>query len=410
MNEKQQGNPPTEFEPKNKISRRDFLKLSGRALGVLGLKALGVDRIPFAEAAKSPEMQSLSRKEHFKPFNSGNAEWQYVEFQYKNDQREQIGITVSMSELTDPATGLKTQQLLVMRHNLNTKETQKNTYDGTRSFDESTSAYTFEDEGGNKLAELSYNEANDSYSMKIQTIEFNSDKIDDGGLVLNPQGNLIPVSKDGNFTVASFDGGRIDTNYFADHVRVERQNGDVVGYGRRDSENLELEGSAPLQLDIDHTWVHISGDLKDGKQVYITVWGSKTGGDYKFSDIMVVDPNTGGIEEMIQLNDEDGGFDLNFEPTLREQETPPDQTKKSKYQMAHGGKVLAKLNGNNLFELEIDGDPGQIIDGKGMLNMIEAHGRLISGSVLGTPIASGNSAIWETTNEWYSSFLPLITK
>ncbi len=125
MNEKQQGNPPTEFEPKNKISRRDFLKLSGRALGVLGLKALGVDRIPFAEAAKSPEMQSLSRKEHFKPFNSGNAEWQYVEFQYKNDQREQIGITVSMSELTDPATGLKTQQLLVMRHNLNTKETQK---------------------------------------------------------------------------------------------------------------------------------------------------------------------------------------------------------------------------------------------------------------------------------------------
>jgi len=45
-----------------------------------------------------------------------------------------------------------------------------------------------------------------------------------------------------------------------------------------------------------------------------------------------------------------------------------------------------------------------------MLNMIEAHGRLISGSVLGTPIASGNSAIWETTNEWYSSFLPLITK
>lgn len=283
--------------------------------------------------------------------------------------------------------------------------TEKNIYDGIRAFDEASSTYSFVDNDSKQLAEFSYNEAGDDYTLKVHTQEFDSDVIDSGGLKLNPQGNLIPVSKDGNFTVASYDGGRIVTNYFADHIRVEKQDGEVVGYGRRDSENLELEGLPPSQLDIDHTWVHVSGNLVGGNQVYITAWGSKSGGDYNFADITVVNPTSGDVVGMVQLNEEDGGFSLDFKPEQKEMEIPPGQAGKPEYQMAHGGKVTAKLDGNDLFGLEIDGNPGQIIDGRGMLNMVEAHGRLVFGSVLGSTINKGNSVIWETTDERYSNFL-----
>ena len=213
----------------SEITRRDFIKLMGTAAGAVVLNSFGLAKAEGQSNKIETAEQLLSRKEHFKPFNRGNAEWQYVEFQYSNAGNERIGITTSISELTNPHTGEKTQQLLVMRHNLNTGETKKNVYDGTRTFDEATSKYTFIDGENNQLAEFSYDENGDKYLLKIKTGEFDSDEIDSSGLVLRPQGNLIPVSKDGNFTVASFEGGKVVTNYFADHVRVEKQNGDIVG-------------------------------------------------------------------------------------------------------------------------------------------------------------------------------------
>lgn len=229
-------------------------------------------------------------------------------------------------------------------------------------------------------------------------------------MVLRPQGNLIPVSKDGNFTVANFEGERIITNYFADHIKVEKQNGDIVGYGRRDSENLELEGLPPTQLDIDHTWVHTSGLRADGKRFFITAWGSKTGGQFKFADVLIVDPATGNQESFVQFNEENPGFNINFISSLTEQETPAEQSKKPEYQMAHGGKVTATAGNETLFELEVDGNPGQIIDSKDILNMVEAHGKVVAGSVLGFVVTSSDSAMWETTDEKYSTFLPIMLK
>ena len=78
--------------------------------------------------------------------------------------------------------------------------------------------------------------------------------------------------------------------------------------------------------------------------------------------------------------------------------------------MAHGGKVITTAGNETLFELEVDGNPGQIIDSKGFLSMVEAHGRVIAGSVLGSAVTSSDSAIWETTDEKYSTFLPIIQK
>jgi hypothetical protein len=372
----------------------------------------GVRFAKAGEQARKPEKtgQSLLRKEHFRPFNRGNVEWQYLEFQHSTPKNERLAITISMNELTNLYTGEKTQRLLVMHHNLNTGETRKKVYDGTRTFDEAASKYTFTDNQNSQLVEFSYDESGDRYLLKVNTGEFNSDEIDDGGLVLKPQGNLIPVSKDGNFTVAAYEVGRIITNYFADHIRVEKQNGEIIGYGRRDSENLEIEGSPPIKLDIDHTWVHATGVRADGKRFYVTVWGSKTGGQFKFADVLVIDPVTGNQESWVQLNEENTGFNVNFVSSLAEQETPPGQSKKPEYQMAHGGKVVATAENETLFELEVDGNPGQIIDGKGFLRMVEAHGRLVAGSVQGLGIASGDSAIWETTDEKYSTFIPLILK
>ncbi|KKU01842.1 MAG: hypothetical protein UX99_C0011G0014 [Candidatus Amesbacteria bacterium GW2011_GWB1_47_26] len=394
----------------SEITRRDFIKLMGTAAGAVVLNSFGLAKAEGQSNKIETAEQLLSRKEHFKPFNRGNAEWQYVEFQYSNAGNERIGITTSISELTNPHTGEKTQQLLVMRHNLNTGETKKNVYDGTRTFDEATSKYTFIDGENNQLAEFSYDENGDKYLLKIKTGEFDSDEIDSSGLVLRPQGNLIPVSKDGNFTVASFEGGKVVTNYFADHVRVEKQNGDIVGYGRRDSENLELEGLPPTQLDIDHTWVHTSGLRADGKRFFITAWGSKTGGQFNFVDVLIVDPATGYQESFVQFNEEDTDFIINFTSSSAEQETPAGQSKKPEFQMAHGGKVITTAGNETLFELEVDGNPGQIIDSKGFLSMVEAHGRVIAGSVLGSAVTSSDSAIWETTDEKYSTFLPIIQK
>ena len=395
----------------SEITRGDFLKLMGAAVGAAVLNRLGLAKAEGQTNKPETAEQLLSRKEHFKPFNRGNAEWQYVEFQYSNTENERIGITTSISELTNPYTSKKTQQLLVMRHNLNTGETTKNVYDGTRSFDEATSKYIFTDSQNKQLAEFSYDESGDRYLLKVSTNEFNSQEIDSEGLVLRPQGNLIPVSKDGNFTVANFEGGKIITNYFADHIKVEKQNGDIVGYGRRDSENLELEGlPPPSRLDIDHTWVHASGLRADGKRFFITAWGSKTGGQFKFADTLIVDPTTGNQESFVQFNEDDPGFNVNFVSSLGEQETPAGQNKKPEYQMAHGGKVIATAGNETLFELEVDGNPGQIIDSKGFLSMVEAHGKVVTGSILGSAISSGDSAIWETTDEKYSTFLPIIQK
>ena len=78
--------------------------------------------------------------------------------------------------------------------------------------------------------------------------------------------------------------------------------------------------------------------------------------------------------------------------------------------MAHGGKVTATAGNESLFELEVDGDPGQIIDSKGFLSMVEAHGKVIAGSVLGSAVTSCDSAIWETTDEQYSTFLQIIQR
>ncbi len=394
----------------SEITRRDFLKLAGAAAGAVALNRLGLAKAE--EPRRKPETaeQLISRKEHFKPFNRGNAEWQYVEFQYSNSGGDRVGITTSISELTNPYTGDKTQQLLVMRHNLNTGETVKNVYDGTRTFDEATSKYTFTDNQSNQLVEFSYDEGGDKYLLKIKTGEFDSGEIDNGGLVLKPQGNLIPVSKDGNFTVAAFEGGSVITNYFADHIRVEKPNGEIVGYGRRDSENLELVGFPPASLDIDHTWVHASGLRTDGKRFFITAWGSKTGGQFRFADVLIIDPATGNQESFVRFNEEDTNFDVEFIPSLAEQEIPPGQTKKPEFQMAHGGKVMAQNGNEALFELEIDGNPGQIIDGKGFLSMVEAHGKVTNGSVLGPAISSSDSVIWETTDERYSTFLPVVQK
>src|SRR3989338_9214150 len=388
----------------SEIPRRDFLKLAGAVIGTMGLKKLGLAK------AEGQAEQLLSRKEHFKPLNRGNAEWQYVEFQYSNARNERIGITTSISELTNPYTNEKTQQFLVMRHNLNTGETVKNVYDGIRAFDEAASKYTFTDSQNNQLADFSYDQSGDKYLLRIRTGEFDSDLIDSNGLVLRPQGNLIPVSKDGNFTVATFEGGSVITNYFADHIRVEKPNGDIVGYGRRDSENLELEGLPSSQLDIDHTWVHTSGLRADGKRFFVTAWGGKGGGQFKFADVLIVDPATGNQERFVQFNEDDSGFNVNFVSSSGEQEPPAGQGKKPEYQMAHGGKVTATAGNERLFELEVDGNPGQIIDSKGFLSMVEAHGKIKAGTVLGSAVKSSDSAIWETTDERYSTFLQIIQR
>ncbi len=354
---------------------------------------------------KETEAQVLSRKEHFKPFNKGNAEWQYVEFQYTSSNNERVGITTSISELTNPATGEKTQQLLVMKHNLTTKTSESHTYSGTRTFDEATSTYAFTDKTGKQLANFGYNEAQDNYQLRMQTDQFNSGDIDPAGLILQPQGELLPVSKDGNFTVAAYEGGKVNTNYFADHIIVQKQNGEVIGYGRRDSENLEIAGAPPLGLDIDHTWVHASAQLEDGKLAFVTAWKSRSGGDFKFADVTIINPITGATERREQRNEDDQDFSLDFLPAATELEYIPGQNQKNAPKLAHGGKIATSL-----FTFSIDGDAGQIIDGKGFTNMAEAHGSITEGSILGIPISASNSAIWETTDETFSSYLSLTTK
>ena len=109
----------------SEITRRDFIKLIGATAGAVVLNRFGLAKDEGQSNKIETAEQLLSRKEHFKPFNRGNAEWQYVEFQYSNAGNERIGITTSISELTNPYTGEKTQQLLVMRHNLNTGEKLK---------------------------------------------------------------------------------------------------------------------------------------------------------------------------------------------------------------------------------------------------------------------------------------------
>lgn len=400
------------------LNRRDFLKQLGR----VGATAIVSQIFPPPNASAEQQKQQseptweeekqaiLSRKEKFQPFNRGNAEWEYVTFQYDDVANQKIGVTLSMSELTDPSNGKKIHHLLVMKHYLATKTTESFTYNGTRSFSPTRSTYSFKDKSGSELASFSYHENDDNYKIQVRTTQFNSDSLDPDGLTLSPVGDLMAVSKDGNFPVAKYDGGKLVTNYYADHVEVRKQDGTTIGFGRRDSENLEIEGVMPSTvIDVDHTWVHTTVELANGNRAHITAWECKTGGDFKFADITIVNPTTRKVESFTSRNEEDADFTLDFIPSASESERIPSQSPTSREMMTHGGKVIAKSGSQILFEIDVDGNPGQFIDGKGILQMVEAHGTS-TGSVFGVSINTSDSAIWETTNESHFLFLPLVLR
>jgi hypothetical protein len=389
------------------ISRREFLGLA--ALATVGA---GLRRFPEKVEGETPtsvETQEKenepTRKEKFAPLG-GNMEWQYLEFQYKDENNQRIGVTLSMSRLPDEE-GNDKYQLLSSSHNLATGETNSHIHDGNLHFDGLNSKYTFTDDNGDTLAVYQYDENEDHYTLTTHTDQFDTNDIDPKGIVLKPQGQLIPVSGDAHFTVAAWLGGGIETEYWGDNVIIQKQDGSTVSHGRRDSQSLKLVGIPNFDLDMDHTWVHTCATLNDGTLAYITAWEGKTGGDFRFADVMILNPN-GGLVSFDQFNEKTPGFSLTFTSPTEETETVDGNI------LAHGGKIVADYNGQPLFNLSIDGNAGQILKDKigGLIgfSMVEAHGELKSGTVNGIAVKESYSAIWETTDEEKKKiYLPMVS-
>lgn len=405
------GSRPRFYSKGDKMPRREFLKkaaVSATALAISELKrktgvinAFSVSEKP--EGSESSETHS--RKETFKPFGEG-IEWQYVAFQYQNKSGEQEGVVISLTTV-NKGDFFSVDRLLVMCHNLDTKESYQKPYEGKIEFDEQNSKYIFKDDKGNTLVSYEYQEDTDNYQLFVDSEVFKTSDIDEAGLILQPVSPLIFESADGNFPIAKYpDGTVVETNYYSDNLVVKKPSSlETIGHGSRDSENVVANKIPSTSSDFDHNFAHCAVELEDGRIAFIKAWEGKTGGDFKFTTIEVENEAGSGDFERVQFNEEIEGFELAFETKEEETETMPSGKK-----LPHGFSIKARFNDQPLFDLDIDGDPKQIIgDGSKFFGeMVEAHGK-VSGTILGVPIAKSLSALSESTDEIpYKVFAPSV--
>lgn len=413
-------------EGKKDLSRREFLNIFGLAgAGFLlpsWLKGQAKDgKTKSVDAVKKEEevrVENLERKERFRPLE-GPVQWQYVSFDYEESPGKDVGITLSMTSIDDPIEGRRLKnRLLVMKHDFASGNTNQVvlgegggwSFDYEENDEEKFSAYTFK-QGEKERAKLVYKWEEDCYLLNIDTGVFNTHSIDNEGLKLVPQGDLNTESK-GRFTVVDYPGGEIDSNYYSDNLSVEKVSGEKIGAGVRDSQDLiPVFDSVPVfPDDVDHTWVYSGGELEDGRRFFIKSWVGISGdNDFRFVTISEEVEAGSGNFRVVQYNQEDAGFELEIASDTNDEEEVEVAGKKKRY--AHGGAVIAKYQGEKLFELDVNSKPDQVIeDDTGILGkMVEAHG-IVSGSFGGQNIRKSNIAMWETTDEeLFKLFAPLVS-
>lgn len=388
-------------EPQGKMSRRSFL--TGTLGTTLGLAAgLKPDSSRPLEIKDSQENLPKNREKAFMPFDEG-IEWQY--FQFEVDKQ---AVFCSMVQINDPSTPSNNLYGLSIRSiDLDTNEVSKKTHPGTRTFDLETSTYTFNNNQNDILAQFTYNQNTNDYSVVIHTEQFDTDRIDPNGLTFSPMGPLIKESRStsGRFPIAQTPDGLIYTRYYSDNTEVLNSQGDVVGYGSRDSQVIEPPDFEPNIDDFDHHWIHTWIKLADERRVAIKAWESKTDNNFRFVTIAEETGDQTGEFNIRQFNEENTDLKLTFIPT----ETEEVRSGESKKSLSRSGRVVAQLGDKVRFDLTIETLPGQILEDETELlgPMVEAHGKVVSGSYNNEEVQN-ISAIWESTTEWYFQRLPIV--
>ncbi len=395
------------------LNRRRFLQAMGASL----LTAVATQTIPHLSAL-NPQ---AARLEKWKPNTSNLIEWRYLAGRL-TDGEQDYGFILSATYIRNPF-GSTQHELLVQRQDFaGSGAFVSNNYSGALSYDATSATYTFVDETAVANVTWTLDETLQQYRLTVNTPELTLTN-----LVLQPQGDLIPEGGDGEINAGRAQGIPVVSNYDADWVVIS-QDSLEKGVGRLDMQGLRpnlLQNFNPVHgQDIqpveardvepggyDHDWFAVAAELVDGTAVWISAWRIEDDitGPYWTTTIATGSGQSWQIETSLT---ETSGLEPLHVTEQALQPLPP-LTDAEHLRVGHVWRIQAP---NNVLDITVDTIPGQITTSPrhaallGQEFMVEAVGTQVSGSVNGVAIASTKLAVVESTHEFYTNYIPVVTK
>lgn len=345
---------------------------------------------------------AMTRMAEWAPNSSDFFEWRYAAGRVV-DGGQDFGFVVSISK--DAAQPDTAQSLLVQRQDfVGGQAFAGKVYEGTWAFDSLTGTYTFTN-GGQELLRWQWDETAQVYRLTVGTAELSL-----SGLILRPQGGLIPEGGDGDIRVGRLAGVKLASDYHADWTRLEI-GGQEKGTARVDMQGLRVDGFGSATSDYDHRWFAFAAQLSDGQPAWVSAWLIEDE-EGPFWTVTVA-RGSGGGWSVSSITEETGPAPvapLQIE-VLAWQNLPQAQES-----MGRRWRLTAGVNqpGDTL-NVEVAVPPGQFSDdarlGVGQqASLLEAVGTEITGTIAGLSIVSADVIVAESTAESYPSFLPALLK
>lgn len=397
------------------LNRRQFI----HAIGAATLAAVASHTIPGIAGLSAQTV----RLDKWQPNLSNLIEWRYLAGRL-TDATQDFGFILSVSFIRLP--GSERQELLVQRQDFSGSGVfVGNTYSGTLSYNAATSTYTFLDETAVASVTWAWDETAQQYQITANTPELTLD-----GLVLQPQGTLIPEGGDGLINVGRAQGIPVISNYDADWVAIS-QNGLEKGVGRLDMQGLRPSFLQKFDLsnqfngpDIqntnrrdvepsgyDHDWFAVAAELADGTAVWISTWRIEDDISGPYWTTTIATGSGQSWQIATSLTEENSQTPLNVVEQAY-QPLPPS----TGAEHLRVGRVWRIQAPNNALDITVGVISGQLTISPrhagllGQAFMVEAVGTEASGTVNGVPIVSTKLAVAESTHEFYLNYLPVMQK
>ena len=248
--------------------------------------------------------------------------------------------------------GQPRKELIVMRQELPSGAHATRTYRGTLSYDAATLTYSFvtTEAGASASATWRFDAASQSYQLSVATPELSL-----ATLELRPEGGFLPEGGDGTVSVGNLGGAQVDSDYYADWLRV-LEGGAPVGYARFDIQTIRPRSAPTSAIVVAHHWFCVAAE-QAGQPVWITAWRIDTDATTNWN--VTVARGSGAGWATTATSDESGAaYPLAVE--ILEWQTipelnPPKRTG-SRWRITAGQQASG-----DLIDMEISVPPGQFI-------------------------------------------------
>jgi hypothetical protein len=381
------------------MNRRTFLLASA---ALLGSSIIG--GLPAARAA------TPTRETWWKPQRLQDGvvlEWRYLAGRITRATGEDFGFVCSLVDYKLVQNGQPRKELIVMRQELPSGNHATRTYRGTISYNEATATYSFVTTENDATASASwrFDSQTQKYLLSVATPELTLTEIE-----LQPEGAFLPEGGDGEVTVGNLAGAEIRSDYFADWVRVvegEQQ----VGYARFDIQTIRPQAAPNGTARLTHHWFCIAAE-QAGQPVWVTAWRIDTPDAPQQDRLnwnLTVARGTGANWATTAVN---GNAVQPLSVEILEWQPIPD-TRPPKRTGSRWRVQAGQAQAGDLLDIELRVPPGQFILDARVLNLVpgvqmqEAVGLELSGTLNGQPLEALRFAVGESTYTEYALFVPL---